>query len=294
MLKPLHLLTLRAVCRTGSFATAGRELGYTASAVSQQMAALEKDSGLALFEREARGVRATAAAYRLAELSERVLADLADLGRQTRELAGGATGRLRLGSFATASVRLIPATLSAFAGRYPRVEILLEEGEPDELLPLVQDGTLDLALVYEYGLTPRQWPDGLTAHHLLREDLLLLRPGHAHPEPPELSALAGERWIASREGTGGALSLTRLCAAAGFAPAVAFRSDNYDVVRQLVAATLGVAIVPALGHVADERVQATRLDSPAAHRDVLALHRAANTNPLLPAALATLHRSVLR
>lgn len=292
MVKPLLLVTLREVCRTGSFALAARELGYTASAVSQQIAALEKDTGLVLFEREARGVRATAAAHRLVELSQRVLATLEDFGYEVRELATGTTGRLRLGSFPTASVRLVPPTLSAFTRRYPRAEILLEEGEPEELIPRVIDGALDLALVYEYGLTPQSWPDGLAAHHLLREDLLLLRP-RDHGPGAELSELAGERWITSREGTGGALSLARLCAAAGFVPVVTFRSNNYDVVRHLVAARLGVAVVPALGHVPDDRVVATPLRLPAAHRTVVALHREANGNPLLADALATLRQVVL-
>lgn len=291
MLKPLHLVTLREVCRTGSFALAARELGYTASAVSQQIAALEKDTGLVLFEREARGVRATAAAHRLVELSKRTLATLEDLGYEVRELATGSTGRLRLGSFPTASVRLVPATLSAFTRRYPRAEILLEEGEPDELIPMVVDGALDLALVYEYALTPRQWPDGLAVHRLLREDLFLLRP-RRQGASAELAQLAGARWITSGEGTGGALSLVRLCAAAGFTPTVTFRSNNYDVVRQLVAAALGVAIVPALGHVPDDRILATRLELPSAYRGVVALHREANSNPLLGDVLTTLRQAV--
>ncbi|SDH00507.1 DNA-binding transcriptional regulator, LysR family [Sinosporangium album] len=293
MLKPLHLVTLRQVCESGSFAIAARELGYTASAVSQQISSLEKDTGLALFEREPHGIRATAAAHRLVELSKRVLATLDDFGYEVRELATGSTGRIRVGSFPTASVRLVPPALSAFTRRYPRAEVLLEEGEPDELIPPLVEGDLDMALVYEYGLSPRQWPKGLTAHPLLRENLLLLRPRHRAPSA-KLPALAGERWITSREDTAGAQSLTRLCAAAGFTPTVAFRSNNYDVVRQLVATMLGVTIVPALAHVPDDRILATRLTRRSAHRTVLALHREANTNPLLGDVLATLRQAVPR
>jgi DNA-binding transcriptional LysR family regulator len=120
MLKPLHLLTLKAVVHSGSFAVAARDLGYTASAVSQQISALEKESGLVLFEREAHGIRPTAAAHRLVDLSARVLAALDDLDHEVRELAGGATGRLRLGSFPTADVRLVPSALSAFVEAHPR------------------------------------------------------------------------------------------------------------------------------------------------------------------------------
>jgi DNA-binding transcriptional LysR family regulator len=89
LLKPLRLLTLKAVVGSGSFAVAARDLGYTASAISQQISALERDTGLVLFEREAHGIRPTAAAHRLADLSGRALAALDDLDQQVRELATG-------------------------------------------------------------------------------------------------------------------------------------------------------------------------------------------------------------
>ncbi|MGW0734884.1 LysR substrate-binding domain-containing protein [Streptomyces sp. NPDC002851] len=291
MLKPLHLLTLKAVVRSGSFALAARELGYTASAISQQISALEKDSGLVLFEREAHGIRPTAAAHRLVDLSTRALAAMDDLTYQVHELATGATGRLRLGSFPTAGVRLVPPALSALSATHPRAQIQLEEGEPDELVAALGTGDLDLALVYEYGLSPRQWPDGLSRHPLLREDLILLRP-HDSGLSAQLGKLSRARWITSREGTAGARSLTRLCAAAGFDATVAFRSNNYDVVRELVSAGLGVAVVPALGHVPSDAIEATRLTQRSAHRQVMAVHRAESGNPLLATMLAALRHAV--
>ncbi|QOV40801.1 LysR family transcriptional regulator [Streptomyces ferrugineus] len=291
MLKPLHLLTLQAVVRSGSFAFAARSLGYTASAISQQISALEKETGLVLFEREAHGIRPTAAAHRLVDLSTRVLAAMDDLDHQVRELATGATGRLRLGSFPTASVRLVPPALSALVETHPRARIQLEEGEPEELVDLLGSGDLDIALVYEYGLSPRQWPDGLTRHRLLHEDLVLLRPWGSGP-CAGLSQLAEARWITSREGTAGARSLIRLCAAAGFDAEVAFRSNNYNVVRELVSARLGVAVVPALGHVPSEEIEAVRLTQRSAHRQVMALHRSENSNPLLGTVLGALRRAV--
>lgn len=295
MLKPQHLLTLRAVVRTGSFVIAARDLGYTASAISQQISALEKETGLVLFEREAHSIRATAAAHRLVDLSVPVLAAMDDLGHQVHELATGATGRLRLGSFPTAGVRLVPAALSALTATHPRAQIQLEEGEPDELVDALNDGDLDVALVYEYGLSPRQWPDGMTRHHLVREDLVLLRP-RGSGLSSRLAGLSRTRWITSREGTAGALSLTRLCAAAGFEAVVAFRSNNYDVVRELVSAGLGVAIVPGLGHSpgdpSGDTVEATRLAQRSAFRRVLALHRSENSNPLLGTMIHSLRGAV--
>lgn len=291
MLKPQHLLTLRVVVRTGSFVIAARDLGYTASAISQQISALEKETGLVLFEREAHGIQATSAAHRLMDLSVPVLTAMDDLGHQVRQLATGATGRLRLGSFPTAGVRLVPHALSALTTTLPRVQIQLEEGEPDELVAALNDGDLDVALVYEYGLSPRQWPAGLACHQLVREDLVLLR-ARASGLGTRLAGLSQARWITSREGTAGALSLTRLCAAAGFEASVAFRSNNYDVVRELVSTGLGVAVVPGLGHAPSDSVEATRLAQRSAFRRVMALHRSENSNPLLGRTIRSLRSAV--
>lgn len=286
-----HLVTLQAVHRTGSFATAARELGYTSSAVSQQIAALEKDTGLALFEREAHGVRMTAAAHRLVELSREVLAGVEELEHQVRQLATGASGRVRLGSFPTGNVGVVPRVLSEFRTDRPNVEVWLEEGEPDSLVAALVEGELDVALLYEYALCPRRWPEDVTTEPLLTEDLLLLRPGGSDV-PGDLSRLADQPWITSAEGTAGATSLTRLCATAGYSPRVLFRSNNYDVVRELVATTGGVAVVPALGHREDDRITVTRLPHGGARRVVLAAHRSSNTNPLLGDFLAATRRAL--
>lgn len=286
-----HLLTFQAVHRTGSFAIAARQLGYTPSAVSQQIAILEKDTGLVLFEREAHGIRATGVADQLLELSRNVLASVDEFSDQVRRLATGTSGRLRIGSFPTAGVRLAPKLLSMFTEQYPNVEITLTEGEPDELLEPLVDGELDVAMVYEYGLCPRQWPTMLATETLVQEDLILLRPGEEHLDVA-LSELNDRRWITSNEDTAGARSLARLCATAGFDPTIAFRSNNYDVVRELVAATGGVAIVPALGHVPDERILATPMRDRSAYRTVLAVSRAGNSGPLLQALLTLAHQAV--
>src|SRR5881628_4146083 len=102
MLRLDHLATLQTVLRRGSFADAARELGYTASAVSQQIGALERNTGLALFEREAKSIRPTTAAHHLMESSRTLLADADALWEEIRRLATGQSGRVRLGAFATA------------------------------------------------------------------------------------------------------------------------------------------------------------------------------------------------
>jgi DNA-binding transcriptional LysR family regulator len=280
VLNPLHLRTLIEVVRTGSFAEAARRLGYTPSAVSQQISGLERAARLTLFEREPQSVRPTVAAELLAERSQEVLASFDAIDQEIDAISSGSQGRLRIGSFPTASATLLPLGLAAFVQRYPAVQVQLDEGEPDELLEVLQDGELDVALVYRYDLVPRAWPHRLVETELLHENLLLLLPG-AHPLAGRAQVgfgeLADATWIASREGSAGATCLERACATAGFAPRIAFRSNNYGVVAGLVGAGLGVAMVPALGHdssapgvtVAD--VGGVRLQ-----RHVSALHRVAS------------------
>ncbi len=297
MLSPLHLRTLTVVVTTGSFANAARQLGYTASAVSQQILALERAVGTSLFEREAHSVRPTAAAHFLTERGRDLLTSLDTLELDVRAMAKGRSGRLRLGSFPTASARLLPSSLAALAQARPEVEVLLDEGEPDELVPALLDGDLDVALVYRYDLVPRPLPDGLVQIPLLSEDLLLLLPAGPSPRVRrriDLADLAEESWIASREGSDGAACLSGLCAAAGFQPRIDLRSNDYGVVQGLVGAGLGVALVPALGHQPAHGVDALRLTGRRRMRHVSALHRRTNTNPLLPHVLAAVQEAARR
>ncbi|GAA0339587.1 LysR family transcriptional regulator [Actinoallomurus spadix] len=297
MLNPVHLRTLTAVVDAGSFADAARRLGYTASAVSQQVAALERAVRMPLFERGAQAIRPTPAALYLVRRAADALSALDALEEDARGMAEGRIGRLRLGSFPTASQRLLPIGLASYARAYPSVEILLDEGEPDELIPLVRAGELDLALVYRYDLVPRAWPGDLEETPLLAEELLLLLP-ERHPlaiaGPVALGDLAHETWVAAREGTAGASCLRRLCAEAGFEPQLDYRSNDYGVIHGFVRSGLGVALVPALAHLPGEGVVATRLDGVTARRHVLAAHRPAAGNPAVTGAVDTLRQAAAR
>jgi DNA-binding transcriptional LysR family regulator len=229
MLNPVHLRTLMTVIRTGSFADAARRLGYTGSAISQQIAALERAVKMPLFERDARSVRPTSAGNFIAERARESLAALGSLEDDIRGMSQGAIGRLRIGSFPTASERLLPVMLAAYVRDHPDVEIALDEGEPDELVPLLQMAELDLALVYRYKLVPQSWPRTLNATHLFDEDLVLLLPrGHrlADGDLVPLGELAEETWISTCEGTSGASNLRRMCAGADFAAQVDYEATT--------------------------------------------------------------------
>lgn len=299
MLDPVHLRTLSAVVRLRSFAAAAAELRYTPSAVSQQMSALERSCGVALFERLPHGIVATGAAELLSGRSADLLADLAAAERAVTEVARGHSGVLRVGAFPTAGARLVPAALGDFVRERPSIDVQLDEGEPGALTASLLGGTLDVALVYRYDLVPVDDDTRLSGVELRREQVRLLV-HRAHPlapgasrdrsRPVSLVAVRDERWVAPLLGSPGALSLDRRCAAAGFTPAVAFRSNDYSVVRGLVAAGLGVALVPDLALVNDERVRAVTVGGrrQAAGRTVRLLYRTSNRNPLLPPMIAAL------
>jgi DNA-binding transcriptional LysR family regulator len=291
-----HLRTLSAVVRTGSFASAGRQLGYTGSAVSQQIASLERALKLPLFERHAHRIAPTPFAEILASRASDLLGAMASLEDEIATMTEGKQGRLRLGSFPTASERLVPQMLRSFVPAHPRVDVQLDEGESEEVMSLLKQGELDIALVYRYSLVPHAWPAGLKQTALLTEELILLLPDDhalAHRQEIELSALSNDVWISSREGTDGVACLERLCARAGFEPYIEYRSNDYDVVRELVRSGLGVAVMPALGHL---RAEGSTADGPSAHRlagvtenrQVYAVHRLTPVNPTIARAISAL------
>lgn len=291
VLSPVHLQTLIAVIRTGSFADAARRLGYTASAVSQQIAALERSIKMPLFERDARSIRATAAAEMLALRAQQALAGLEALNSDIEAIAGGSLGRIRLGSFPTASHAIVPAALAAFSKEFPEVDIQMDEGEPDELTGLIEAGLLNLTLVYQYDLVPRRWPSNLARSSLLEESLVLLLPAQhrlAGSSEVELAELRDESWVSTRENTAGAACLRRMCANAGFEPTVNFQSDDYGVIHAFVGSGLGVAVVPSLSRLHHGGVAAVRLAGVDVRRRVIALQRIGDSNATIAAMLTAL------
>ena len=284
MLNPVHLATLQAVLDRGSFVGAAKELGYTASAVSQQMRMLERATGLALFERLPRTIRPTAAAHYLADAGRDTVLGLRSLEHDARALATGERGHVSIGSFRTAAARILPGALAAFTATRPAVTMRLTEGEPHALVPRLLEGELDLALVYENELDPREWPKGLTRVPLLTEDRYLLMPPDAGADRVHLAALRDRTWIASDPSP----SLVRYCATAGFAPEIALQTNDYYSVCAFVRAGLGVALVPAMGHYLAEELPPVPLYPPPPRRHVFAVHRATNRNALLGALIEEL------
>lgn len=291
VLEPATLRTLAAVIRTGSFAAAGRELGYTASAVSQKMSGLERSLGLQLFERQARRVSPTEAAQYLYERAEDLL-DLVDqLEADVGRLAAGQAGRLRIGSFASAGGPILAQVIARFLIRRHDVEISLDEGEPHELFPRVLDGDLDVALGFRYDRVPTVWPPDVRLTVLMVEPLYVIaRRGHrlASKDRVDFPELSSERWIANREDTAASDCLVAFAAEEDFVPNIAFRSNSFGTVRGFVAAGLGVAMIPSLAHEPEEDIVTLPITRPLPRRQVVAATRRVDNNPLTSAFLAAI------
>src|ERR1700731_4106895 len=155
MLDVRRLKVLKEVADQGSFSAAADALSYTQSAVSQQIAALEAEAGIALLERHPRGVSLTAAGQTLVGHAEGILARLDAAEAALAAIAGLRGGRLRMASFPTAGAALMPLAIATFRERYPDVELTLSEAEPEQAVPRLLAGELDLALLFEFaGETP--------------------------------------------------------------------------------------------------------------------------------------------
>src|SRR6202167_6645665 len=151
MLNVNRLRILREVAHRGSFSAAADALSYTQSAVSQQIGALEAETGMTLLQRRPRGVSLTAAGQTLLGHAERVLADLEAAEAALAAIAGLRGGRLRMASFPTAGAPLMPLARATFRARHPDVELTLAEGEPEQIEPRLRAGEIDIALLFEFG-----------------------------------------------------------------------------------------------------------------------------------------------
>jgi molybdate transport repressor ModE-like protein len=249
MLDVSRLRVLREVARHGSLTRAAEALSFTISAVSQQIAALEKEAGARLLERHARGARLTEAGRALVRHADVILAELQAAETSLAAIAQGVGGRLRLGSFTTANATLMPRSVRAFHQRHPQVEVELTEIDRDEAMAATAAHELDLALVYEFPVVPLDVPAGVELTPLLVDPLHVALPADhrlAHRKRLRLTDLAQDRWIQGVHRGSTIDVLPRACRQAGFEPQIAFRTDDQMTVRGLVAAGLGVALAPAL------------------------------------------------
>jgi DNA-binding transcriptional LysR family regulator len=249
MLDVRRMRVLREVAARGSFSAAAESLAYTQSAVSQQIAALEREAGTLLVERGARGIRLTDAGRSLVEHTDAILARLADAEAELEAIAGLRGGRLRLASFPSAGATIMPEAIARFRERHPAVELSLEPAEPEPSIAKLRSGEADLVLDITPGFRPPR-DDGIERLHLIDDPMYVALPkGHAlaHKRNLKLEELADEAWILGTTGSCPDVSIfLRSCQLAGFEPRVTFNSDDYFAIQGFVAAGMGASFIPDL------------------------------------------------
>jgi DNA-binding transcriptional LysR family regulator len=250
MLDVRRLRVLSEVAARGSFSAAAEALTLTQSAVSQHVAALEREMGIPLVERGTRPVELTEAGHALTRHAVGIFARLDGAEQELGEISGRRRRRLRLGSFPTALATLVPPALQRFRRAQTDVALTVVDDHLQRLLPRLQARELDLALIYDHEALGEAGGRDLECTPLLDDVYrLVLPPRHRlarRRRPLRLADLAGETWIGGGPTSAWFRIVTHACHAAGFTPEVVFASDDNVAVQALVAAGLGVAVIPGL------------------------------------------------
>lgn len=249
MLDVRRMRVLREVANRGSITAAARSLSFTPSAVSQQIAVLEREAGVALVERGPRSIRLTEAGHALVTHTDEVLARLQAAELDIQAIGTLRRGTLRVASFPTAYATIMPVAISEFRRRHPTVELTLTEADPHTSLNRLRMGDLDLALIYEYDFVPLATDEAVELVHLLDDPINVVLP-RSHPSARravvQLEELAGDSWITSTARSSCHAFVRRACKAAGFTPQVTMESDDHGVWQGLVAGGVGVALASEL------------------------------------------------
>jgi DNA-binding transcriptional LysR family regulator len=282
---PRRVLTFRAVAAERSFSRAARTLALTQPAVSQQVAALEKEVGARLLAREPGGLRLTAAGEVLLAHADAIAERLELAATQLDELAGAARLRLRVGAFPSALACLVPKAVARLRAVAPEAEVLIEEGGSQALAERVSRGELHVAVAFQDSTLPRREHEAIERRDLLHEPFLVaLPPGHrlAALDKVPVAALADEPWTAPS----GEHMIARTCRAAGFEPRLVSIMRDPLAMRALVSQGLAVTLVPRLVADALEGLELRPIDGPGPERDVYAMMPAGGRHPLAESIVA--------
>ncbi|BCJ42337.1 LysR family transcriptional regulator [Actinoplanes ianthinogenes] len=259
MLDVSRLRVLVAVARHGSVTAAAQALHYAQPSVSHHLARLEAETGSRLVQRAGRGIRLTDAGRMLAERAEEILGRLDAAEAELAAHTGLRSGRVRLAAFPSALGTFVPAAAAAFTADHPGIDLLFTEAGPPAAVRLLRSGEVEAAVLFTYPGEAAPDLDGLRHELLLQEPIHLVTPvGRAG------DALAEHRdrpWISGCERC--RAELVRVCAEAGFAPDIRFTTDDFVAVQALVAAGLGVTVLPGLALLAHQNpdVRTVALDS---------------------------------
>jgi DNA-binding transcriptional LysR family regulator len=283
---------LSELSRRGTIAEVARVVGYTPSAVSQSLAQLEHEAGVALLERDGRRVRLTPAARGLVTRADRVVAELDAAAADLAAAHGAIRGELTVGAFPSAAANLVVPAVRELRERHPELWCAVREHEPEDGISLLRSGELDVLVSESYDDVQPARTGGLERHHLVTEPLLLVLPkDHPAREPVDLTTLREAAWIAGVTGTQFGVVLEQTCRSAGFSPRILHRADDAALHCRLAEAGLGIGLLPAMACTGPEKVRFARVaaDSPRRHVSAF-VRRGAARRPALAATLDALRR----
>lgn len=290
----LNVERLRALCAVadhGSIAAAADALLVTPSGISQQLGKLEREAGVALLEREGRGVRLTDAGALLARRGHEVLSLLARAESEVAALHGDVVGALRLGAFVSASRVALPEAITRLRTEHPHLAVTLAEGEAEALIPQVMRRAMDVAVVDSWSTLPLHIPPDAMFTVLHRDIADVALPAD-HPlarlERVPLAKLDGLAWAAWNEGTGFHDWLVQTLRVNGVDPRIDFKVAEFATHLEFVDRGLAAALIPRLAQVSTPPGVRIVRTTPTLHRDVMALWRADNDRPTVQAGVAAL------
>lgn len=244
-----RLRLLRELTYRGTMTAVADAFGMTSSAVSQQLATLERETGTILLNRIGRRVQLTDAGERLALHAESILQAVEAAQHDLQMAHGKLHGKCVIACFSSfAKAHLIPV-VTRLKSRFPELRICIHELETPDAIEALREGRCDIAVQFTYDLVPRPAPAGMTSHKLVDEPIVLALPKswQTKPGPLDLKSLAQKDWIVGSRQTDDLVLAERACAAAGFAPRMTHTVDDYDLLLRMVGAGLGVGFVPTLG-----------------------------------------------
>lgn len=291
MLDVRRLRLLRDLAHLGTIAAVARAHAYTPSAVSQQLAALQREAGVPLLEHTGRRVTLTPAGAALVQHAEIVLATLEAATATLAAARTRLTATVRIGAFPSAVRTLLPAALVALARDHPALDLMVSELDPVAMPDALRDRRLDVALLHDYDIAPATPDSTLDSVPLLDETVYLAVPAEsdqdADPVGAPVAAARHADWIVGSPGTLCHTVAMRACHAAGFDPRVRHHADDFTAVLALVAAGQGVALVPQLGAApAPSNVRMRALST--RRRTRIAYRRGAGAHPAITACATAL------
>ncbi|HLL64628.1 MAG TPA: LysR family transcriptional regulator [Micromonosporaceae bacterium] len=295
MLDVRRLRLLRDLARLGTIAAVAQAHTYTPSAVSQQLATLEREAGVSLLERTGRRVTLTPAGAVLVQHAETVLAALEAATAAVAATDGALCGPLRIGAFPTAVRTLLPAALVALGREHPGLDLMVTELDPIAVPDALRDRRLDIGLMHDYDVVPEQVDPALDGVPLLAETVFLAVPAAdgAVAWADGAGSARDASWIVGSPGTLCHAVALQVCRAAGFTPRIRHHADDFATVLALVGAGQGVALVPQLA-VVDRPAAVGLVELETRRRTRIAYRRGAAADPVIAASVSAIRAATDR